>query len=227
MSRCISIRASFSWMSWCSPIGLPKRTHVLGVVEAQLEAALDDPEAIAATPVRSIENASFAPSRYGTVLGLAEQPVLADAHVGRGTASRSATSACPSCASASVCSKPGMPLSSTKLRILRSAGGLPSSSLQMKTVVSAYGPFVMKVFEPLSRYSSPSRFALDCMRPNASEPESGSVIAQAPTLSNVSRSSAHRSFCAVVPRLMIVAGGEPDAHAHRGDEARASTGRAR
>ena len=80
----------------------------------------------------------------------------------------------------------------------------------------------MKVFWPLRRYSSPSRFALDCMRPNASEPESGSVIAHAPTLSNVSRSSAHRSFCAVVPRLMIVPGREPDADAHRGDE----TGRA-
>ena len=108
-----------------------------------------------------------------------------------------------------VCSKPGIPLSSTKLRILRSAGGLPSSSLQMKTVVSAYGPLVMNVFEPLSRYSSPSRFALDCMRPNASEPESDSVIAQAPTLSKVSRSSAHFSFCSVVPRLMIVPAASP------------------
>ncbi len=35
------------------------------------------------------------------------------------------------------CSRPGMPESSTKLRILRSAGGLPSSSLQMNTIVSA------------------------------------------------------------------------------------------
>ena len=78
----------------------------------------------------------------------------------------------------------------------------------------------MKVFEPLRRYSSPSRFALACMRPNASEPESASVIAHAPTLSNVSRSSAHRSFCATVPRLMIVPGGEAGAHAHRGDQTR-------
>ena len=67
---------------------------------------------------------------------------------------------------------------------------------------------MMKVFEPLSRYSSPSRFARRLHRPNASEPESGSVIAHAPILSNVSRSSAHRSFCAVVPLLMIAAGGE-------------------
>ena len=35
------------------------------------------------------------------------------------------------------CSSPGMPWSSTKLSILRSAGGLPSSSLQMNTIVSA------------------------------------------------------------------------------------------
>ena len=35
------------------------------------------------------------------------------------------------------CSRPGIPESSTNERILRSAGGLPSSSLQMKTIVSA------------------------------------------------------------------------------------------
>ena len=79
----------------------------------------------------------------------------------------------------------------------------------MKIVVSAYGPFVMKVFCPLRMYSSPSRFALDCIRPNASEPESGSVIAHAPTLSNVRRSSAHRSFCAAVPLLMMAPAARP------------------
>ncbi len=36
-----------------------------------------------------------------------------------------------------VCSNPGIPLSSTNDRILRSWGGFPSSSLQMKIVVSA------------------------------------------------------------------------------------------
>ena len=108
-----------------------------------------------------------------------------------------------------VCSKPSMPLSSTKERILRSEGGLPSSSLQIKTVVSAYGPFVINVFEPFRRYSSPSRRAVDCIRPKASEPESASVIAHAPTFSNVSRSSAQRSFCRTVPRLMIVAAARP------------------
>ena len=35
------------------------------------------------------------------------------------------------------CSSPGMPESRTKLSTLRSAGGLPSSSLQMNTIVSA------------------------------------------------------------------------------------------
>ncbi len=75
----------------------------------------------------------------------------------------------------------------------------------MKTMVSAYGPFVMNVLEPLSRYSSPSRRAVDFIEPNASEPELGSVMAHAPILSSVWRSSAHRSFCAVVPRLMIAA----------------------
>ncbi len=46
------------------------------------------------------------------------------------------------------CSKPGMPRSRTNDSTLRSSGAEPSSSLQMNTVVSAKGPFVMKVFEP-------------------------------------------------------------------------------
>ncbi len=47
------------------------------------------------------------------------------------------------------CSNPGMPRSSTNDSTLRcSRGVVPSSSLQMNTVVSAYGPLVMNVFEP-------------------------------------------------------------------------------
>ena len=61
----------------------------------------------------------------------------------------------------------------------------------------------MNVFDPLRRYSSPSRRAVELIEPKASDPEPGSVMAQAPTLSRVSRSRAHRSFCAIVPLLMI------------------------
>ena len=61
----------------------------------------------------------------------------------------------------------------------------------------------MNVLEPLRTYSSPSRRAVDFMEPNASEPELGSVMAHAPILSIVSRSSAHRSFCSIVPLAMI------------------------
>ena len=42
------------------------------------------------------------------------------------------------------------------------------------------------------------------MPPNASEPESGSVIAQAPTFSKVTRSGSQRSFWASVPRPAMV-----------------------
>jgi hypothetical protein len=50
------------------------------------------------------------------------------------------------------CTRPDMPRSRTKCRIFRSWGSTPgSSSLQMKTIVSAYGPFVMKVLLPFSR----------------------------------------------------------------------------
>ena len=67
----------------------------------------------------------------------------------------------------------------------------------------------MNVFDPLSTYSSPSRRAVDFIDPNASDPDPGSVIAQAPILSIVSRSSAHRSFWAIVPLARIAADVRP------------------
>ena len=107
------------------------------------------------------------------------------------------------------CSRPGMPESRTNCNTVRSSGGLPSSSLQMNTIVSAYGPLVMNVFEPFRMYSSPSRLAVDCIEPNASEPELGSVIAHAPIFSMVRMSRAHRFFWAVVPLAMIAAAVRP------------------
>ena len=71
----------------------------------------------------------------------------------------------------------------------------------MNTVVSANGPLVMNVFDPLSTNVSPSRTAVERIPPNASEPLSGSVIAHAPTLSRVSSGRAQRSRCSGVPRL--------------------------
>ncbi len=105
--------------------------------------------------------------------------------------------------------RPGIPESSTKVSTLRSAGSLPSSSLQMNTMVSAYGPLVMNVLEPLRMYSSPSRRAVERIEPKASEPEPGSVIAHEPTFSSVSRSRPQRFFCAVVPFDMIAAAVSP------------------
>src|SRR6188768_141959 len=67
----------------------------------------------------------------------------------------------------------------------------------------------MNVFEPLSTYSSPSRRAVDCIDPNASDPELGSVIAHAPIFSMVRMSRAQRFFCAVVPFDMIAADVSP------------------
>ena len=52
----------------------------------------------------------------------------------------------------------------------------------------------------MSTYSSPSRRAVESIAPNASDPDEGSVIAQAPIASSVSKGSAQRSFCARVPR---------------------------
>src|SRR5665213_3966060 len=67
----------------------------------------------------------------------------------------------------------------------------------------------MKVFEPLRRYSSPSRRAVDAIWPNASEPEFGSVIAHAPSLSGVGRSRTQRLRCAIVPFELIAADVSP------------------
>ena len=67
----------------------------------------------------------------------------------------------------------------------------------------------MNVLFPLSTYSSPSRSADDFMPPRASEPESGSVMAHAPTLSSVMRSRPHRSICAGVPPFMMVPPASP------------------
>ena len=67
----------------------------------------------------------------------------------------------------------------------------------------------MKVFEPLRTYSSPSGRAVECMDPKASEPEPGSVIAQAPIVSIVSSGRAQRSFWATVPRDRMAAAVSP------------------
>ena len=58
-------------------------------------------------------------------------------------------------------------------------------------------------------YPSPSRLADVRIPPSASDPESGSLIAHEPTLSNVTRSSPHRSICAGVPSLLIVPPARP------------------
>ena len=56
---------------------------------------------------------------------------------------------------------------------------------------------------------SPSRRTVVFMPPSASDPESGSVIAQAPTLFMVTRSGSHRFFWASVPLDRIVDGVSP------------------
>jgi hypothetical protein len=62
----------------------------------------------------------------------------------------------------------------------------------------------MKVLLPFStKPPFPSRRALERIPPKASEPEPGSVMAQAPIFSRVSRSRPQRSFCSSVPLDMM------------------------
>ena len=59
-------------------------------------------------------------------------------------------------------------------------------------------PLVMKILEPFSTHSSPSRTALVRM-PWTSEPAPGSVIARAPTASPLTIFGSHCCFCSSVP----------------------------
>ena len=186
-------------MSWKLPIGWPNCSGSFAYCTDSCRHRSTIPSAIAATPARFLQNVAFEalrppPPRHRTRraggrsrrarrTGTAARwgsasPSRAAAWTARGPACRGRERTTPPCAR---------------------SGGLPSSSLQMNTIVSAYGPLVMNVLDPLRTYSSPSRRAVDLMGPKASDPESGSVIAHAPTLSSVSKSSTHRSFWALVP----------------------------
>src|SRR4051812_37245326 len=67
----------------------------------------------------------------------------------------------------------------------------------------------MKVLDPLRRYSSPSRRAVDFIEPKASDPGLGSGMAQAPIFSSVRSSPTQRSFWAIVPLLLTAADVSP------------------
>ena len=94
------------------------------------------PSAIAATPVRSIENVSFAPERdcpSSVSPSSRSRPTR--------TSDRNSSPVGDECRpifrSGFDCSSPGIPRSSTNVSTFRSGHSLPSSSLQMNTIVSA------------------------------------------------------------------------------------------
>ena len=132
------MRASLSWMSWNSPMGWPNCTRSLAYCTDSSRQRSMIPSDIAATPERSIEKVSLAPSRPPA--GTSSVSPMRRSLPTRTSVRNSSPvgeECMPILRSGLLCSKPGMPLSRTKLRILRSSGGLPSSSLQMNTVVSA------------------------------------------------------------------------------------------
>ena len=63
-------------------------------------------------------------------------------------------------------------------------------------------PFEMNIFEPLSTYSSPSRFAVVAI-PATSDPVPGSVIARAVIVSPLAHSGSHFFFCSSLPKAWI------------------------
>ena len=86
LRRAISMRASFSWMSWNSRDGPLPQQAVLGVLDRELEALLNEAERHGghAGPLGDevALGALAALAARRVALGLAEQPVLADPHVG-------------------------------------------------------------------------------------------------------------------------------------------------
>ena len=88
----------------------------------------------------------------------------------------------------------------------------------MNTMVSAWGPLVMKVFEPDSTYSSPSRRAVAFIDPKASEPEPGSVMAHAHLVEQRQNPTPTEPSAQSSP-WRCGGGGEPHRHAHGGDHA--------
>jgi len=93
--------------------------------------------------------------------------------------------------------KPFMPRSSTKAVMprWRDLGSVRASTTQVPATV----PWVMNVFEPLSTQWSPFLTAVVRM-PAASDPEPGSVSAQAASFSPVASAGSQRRFCSSLPK---------------------------
>ena len=75
---------------------------------------------------------------------------------------------------------------------------LPGSVIAATITRSAWMPLVIKIFEPFSTHSSPSRIALVRI-PCTSDPAPGSVIAKAPTTSPLAIRGNQCAFCSSVP----------------------------
>ena len=91
---------------------------------------------------------------------------------------------------------PGVPLSTMKAEIPWFP--LDLSVIAMITNTSANPAFVIKIFDPLSTYSSPSSTAV-VLWPLASVPAPGSVRPKAPIFLPASRSGKYFFFCSSVP----------------------------
>ena len=93
-------------------------------------------------------------------------------------------------------SKPGREASTRNREV--PLAPLPGSVIAATITRSACMPLVMKILEPLSTHSSPSRTAWVRI-PCTSEPAPGSVMARAPTASPLTIFGSQRSFWASVP----------------------------
>ena len=92
---------------------------------------------------------------------------------------------------------PGVPFSTRNPLTFPSA-----TSRAQTTVTSAIVPLPIHFLSPLRIQVSPSRRAL-VERPTESEPCSGSVSANAPSLSSAAIGGSHRCFCSSVPSAAI------------------------
>ena len=88
------------------------------------------------------------------------------------------------------------------MKLLIPSAPRPGVVTAVATKISPTPAFVMKIFDPLIRYPSPSRSARVRV-PDASDPAPGSVRPNPPSTSPEARGGMNRRFCSSEPKLRI------------------------
>ena len=197
----MAISANWNWVFWNAPIARPNCFLSLTYSTVLSRAPSARPRACAAIPIRPPSRVCIAilnplpcaPNIFS--LGI-RQSVKISSYVDEPRI--------PILFSLVPKVNPGVPFSTMKAEI--SFIILPLFSIipvtAKITYTSASLPLVMKILEPFSTHSSPSKTALVCC-PCASVPAPGSVRPNAPNFSPFARGTRYFCFCSSVPKVRI------------------------